>query len=106
MTENIRKFLKTLGLDSNIGQFKVKDINKAFRKLAITLHPDKAGQEHTTAFIELRHAHEFLVKYLRETGCANAMILMTMMKRSSFGIISRDLISPSKTRVVFYLFYY
>ena len=58
--EEIANYLAELELNSDIKQLKLKDISVAFQKLAIVLHPDKAGEGSTGAFQSLRTAYEKL----------------------------------------------
>ena len=62
----IENSLKTLGISTNIEKVTLREVNNAFRKLAIKLHPDKAGDSNTAVFQEVRHAHEVVTKYLRD----------------------------------------
>lgn len=41
------------------------DIRRAFRELALVLHPDVADESHTEAFIQAREAYEVLINDLR-----------------------------------------
>ena len=59
--EEIENCLKELKLDfSHNEQIKLKNISVAFQKLAVVLHPDKAGEGSTSAFQSLRQAYEKL----------------------------------------------
>jgi DnaJ family protein A protein 2 len=50
-----KKFYEILGVDPKAS---ADDIRKAYRKLAVKLHPDKGGDQHK--FQELQHAYEIL----------------------------------------------
>ena len=67
--EEIKKYLEELKIDSsNNEQIKLKDISIAFQKLAVVLHPDKAGEGSTSAFQNLRHAYEKLRDHFLSTS--------------------------------------
>ena len=67
--EEIENCLKELKLDfSHNEQIKLKDISVAFQKLAVVLHPDKAGEGSTSAFQNLRHAYEKLRDHFLSTS--------------------------------------
>ena len=69
-TETANRLLKTLEIDRDISEVTIRDINVAFRKLALKFHPDKGveseKQKRTVAFTELRLAYEKLKKYIGE----------------------------------------
>ena len=44
---DLQKFLETLEITKGISEISLKDVNTAFRKLALRLHPDKAGEGNT-----------------------------------------------------------
>ena len=50
----------------DIGTITQRDVSVAFQKLALLLHPDKAGKESTAAFQELRDAYEKTRDYFKE----------------------------------------
>ena len=54
---DFKNLLNVLEITKDINEVTVKEINVAFRNLALKLHPDKAGDEKTYAFQELRNAH-------------------------------------------------
>jgi len=54
---------KTLKLPSDGTSLTVAKIKKAYRKLALTVHPDRTHTEITNqGFIKLKNAYEYLVK--------------------------------------------
>ena len=57
-------------INDDISNVTIRDLNVAFRKLALVLHPDKADEdekeEKTAAFKTLRAAYEKLKTYLEE----------------------------------------
>ena len=66
MTIDFKNLLAILEISKDINDVTIKDINVAFRKLALKLHPDKAGDEKTAAFQKLRNAHQLLTQYILE----------------------------------------
>ena len=64
----LTSLLSVLNVDKDVKDVTFSDINAAFRKLALKLHPDKAGDEHTAAFQQVRNAHELLHKYFLHKG--------------------------------------
>ena len=65
---DLQKFLETLEITKGISEISLKDVNTAFRKLALRLHPDKAGEGNTQAFQELVNAHAKLKNYVITHG--------------------------------------
>ena len=65
-TDDIRKHLQVLEITDDISNVTLNDVNRAFRRLATVLHPDKAGAESTPAFQELLNSCLFLRKYFKE----------------------------------------
>ena len=61
---DFKNLLNVLEITKDINEVTVKEINVAFRKLALKLHPDKAGDEKTYAFQELRNAHQLLIHHI------------------------------------------
>ena len=58
--DDLKRFLSILKINygEDIGAITLRDATIAFQKLAMVLHPDKAGKESTAAFQELRNAYE------------------------------------------------
>ena len=64
-TSEIIDCLKELKIESpNIQNLELKKISIAFKKLALILHPDKAGKESKIKFQQLRAAYEKLCDHL------------------------------------------
>ena len=64
--EEFKKHLLVLDIEDDITSVTTKTVNVAFRKLALILHPDKAGDKSTTAFQELLDSCEKLLDHLKE----------------------------------------
>ena len=63
--EEILDCLKQLKIDAiDISQLSLKKISTAFQKLALVLHPDKAGDKSTAAFQQLHQAYEKLRNHM------------------------------------------
>ena len=60
---DMKTFLETLEITKGISEISLKDVNNAFRRLALKVHPDKAGADNTSAFQELVHANAQLKNY-------------------------------------------
>ena len=77
----ISELLCVLEIDKDISNVSIRDINVAFRRLALIVHPDKAEggdiSEKTAAFQKLRSAYERLKKYLEENVQTKAADLQT-----------------------------
>ena len=54
--------------ENDIDSVNASDVNNAFKKLALVLHPDKAGDKTTAAFQDLRSAFEKLRNHFQDTG--------------------------------------
>ena len=48
--KELSELLKVLEINKDISNVSVRDVRNAFKKLALLLHPDKAGEEKTEAF--------------------------------------------------------
>ena len=55
-----------IGIEDDIASVTLRDATIAFQKLAVILHPDKAGDESTAAFQELRDAFEKIRAHFKE----------------------------------------
>ena len=62
----LKRFLGVLKIYNDITKVSVKDVNKAFRKLAKVTHPDKVGDEKTSVFQALLYAYDNLKDYFKE----------------------------------------
>ena len=62
----VKQLLSLLKIDKDLDNITVKDINVAYRKLAKTIHPDKAGDEKTEAFQDLLQASVKLRDYFKD----------------------------------------
>ena len=63
LSQEIIDHLKVLGIkEENYETLTMDDAVKAYRKLAMTVHPDKAGKESTDAFQNLNNSVHFLKK--------------------------------------------
>ena len=65
-TQELNDLLSILDIHNDISIVFTSDVNTAFRRLALALHPDKAGDEKTAAFQKLRSAYERLKEYLEK----------------------------------------
>ena len=74
--EELKEHLLVLGVNTDIEEVNIKEVNRAFRKLAKKVHPDKAGDEKTAAFQRIKYAYDELKKYL-EVRCAEDGLLPT-----------------------------
>ena len=52
-SETLKNYLQILGIDvgNDTSSVSIDDVNDAFKKLALVLHPDKAGQGSTAIYI-------------------------------------------------------
>ena len=70
-SEIISELLSVLEIVSDVSDVTLSDIKKAFRRLALLLHPDKSGDddaaEKTAKFQKLRSAYEKLNTYFSES---------------------------------------
>ena len=64
--EEFKKHLLVLDIEDDITSVTTKTVNVAFRKLALILHPDKAGDKSTAAFQELLDSCEKVLDHLKE----------------------------------------
>ena len=64
--ELINELLCILGISDDISNVSIRDIRVAFRKKALLLHPDKAGDVKTAAFQKLRSAYEELMSFVEK----------------------------------------
>ena len=58
--EELNGYLHVLEIHEDIKKVNIKNVNSAFRKLALKLHPDKAGDEKKAAFQRLKAAFDAL----------------------------------------------
>ena len=72
-----------VGSDEEIHAITLKDASIAFQKLALILHPDKAGTESTAAFQELRNAYELVRDHFKkkETVSDDSVIVVDDAQR-------------------------
>ena len=64
-SQEIIDHLKVLGIkEENYETLTMDDAVKAYRKLAMTVHPDKAGKESTAAFQNLNNSYEKVLEFL------------------------------------------
>ena len=70
-----------VGSDEEIHAITLKDASIAFQKLALILHPDKAGKESTAAFQELRNAYELVRDHFKkkETVSDDSVIVVEVL---------------------------
>ena len=66
--EELNELLRVLEIQDDVSDVSVRDVKKAFRRLAILLHPDKSGEDKTAAFQRLRAAYEKLKQFLEVNG--------------------------------------
>ena len=68
--EALSELLSVLGIEADISDVTLSDIKKAFRRLALIVHPDKSGDkdaaQKTAEFQKLRSAYEKLNIHLQE----------------------------------------
>ena len=71
--DDLKKCLSILKIKygEDISAITLRDATIAFQKLAMVLHPDKAGKESTAAFQELRDAYERTRNHFREKTNVN-----------------------------------
>ena len=63
--DELRESLKLLNIDKDLESVYKKDLNDAFKKMAKILHPDKSGDNATTAqFQMIRKAYDKLNCYV------------------------------------------
>ena len=66
--EDLNKYCQVLRIDPDqIDDYSLKHISQAFQKLALTLHPDKAGDESTAAFQTLHEAYRQIREHVINT---------------------------------------
>ena len=63
--EDLKKHFCVLKIEDDIVSVSLKDVNVAFRKLALILHPDKAGSESTSAFQELLDSFDKVLNHFK-----------------------------------------
>ena len=101
--EELSIHMCVLKIENYIASTTVRDVNVGFRKLALVLHPDKTGDEYTTAaFQKLRDSFEKIIDHFKEKRKIEVMtvLLKRMMMRNSLLTIFIDLISPMKIKKV------
>ena len=66
--EELKRNLNMLEIQTSfdIDSITLSDVRNAFKRLAIILHPDKAGPESTAAFQTLRNAYEKIRDHFNE----------------------------------------
>ena len=74
----ITELLSILGISEDISNVTVRNIRVAFRKKALLLHPDKAGEMKTAAFQKLRSAYEELMTYIENDDSRAAQEVNTV----------------------------
>ena len=65
-SQELNDLLSILEIHKDISNVTTGEVNAAFRRLALALHPDKAGDEKTAAFQKLRSAYERVKEYLEK----------------------------------------
>ena len=60
MTNDVSELLSILKIHEDIANVTLANVNRAFRKQAKLLHPDKAGDSKTEAFKQLLEAYDKL----------------------------------------------
>ena len=65
-SQELNDLLSILEILKDISNVTTGEVNAAFRRLALALHPDKAGDEKTAAFQKLRSAYERVKEYLEK----------------------------------------
>ena len=69
ISEDLRKDLEALGLqDSDVTIMTMKDVIRAYKKVALKIHPDKAGTAKTAEFQDLVNSYQQILKYLNVRG--------------------------------------
>ena len=66
--EDIQKHISVLHIDVDVESVTRRDVNVAFRKLALILHPDKAGSKSTAAFQEILDSCNLLLDHFDSLG--------------------------------------
>ena len=71
--QELNKLMSVLEIEEDIENVNVRVVNKAFRKLAKKVHPDKAGDEKTAAFQKIKAAYDILKAYFEDEQepCSN-----------------------------------
>ena len=66
--EELREYLSVLEIDvgDDLDSVVLGDARQAFKRLALILHPDKAGASSTAAFQKLRDAYEQIRDHFKE----------------------------------------
>ena len=82
--EELNELLRILEIQDDITIVKKEDVNAAFKRLALLLHPDKAGEQKTAAFQKLRAAHEKLRKYFEINGAESREVIETENDEDKF----------------------
>ena len=85
--DDLKRCLSILKIDygEDIGAITLRDATIAFQKLALVLHPDKAGKESTAAFQELRNAYEKTRNHFREkTNLSDDLIIVETDENQRF----------------------
>ena len=66
--DDLKKCLEILEINStNTDQVTLKQASKALQRLALSVHPDKVGEEFTADFQRLRDAYEKIRDHLKVT---------------------------------------
>ena len=65
--EDLKRYLAILEIVADdVSTVTLRDANLAFQKIALIVHPDKAGKESTAAFQRLRDAYERVRNHFKE----------------------------------------
>ena len=99
--EELKVHLSKLDIHDEVSNVTICDVNRAFRKLAGVMHPDKAGSESTAAFQEVLKACQEARKYFKEIHDADIEeIFEMMMSKTSLMTCLRDSTFLVKIRAV------
>ena len=74
--QEINELLSVLEIREDIVNVTERHVNIAFRKLALTTHPDKAGDAKTAAFQKLLSAYVRLKKYFYDGNQASSEVVV------------------------------
>lgn len=70
--ELIDQHLSTLGIDADINDLSITNINRAFKKAVLNEHPDKTGLYDSRNIDELQAARSYLINHIKGRGNSDA----------------------------------